>query len=156
MKKPTLRRVCAYIVDLIVITIISSMFVRIEFLNPKYDEYQKEEKIKRQKVMKRIINIAAVFVVALSSVVVFSQKKTPKVLQEMKKEDVAKIDLETVGNFENFYNIIKSKNSTNGETKYSFNLQESITDVAKSDMLETRSNTNIQVENVDEGDIVKV
>ena len=40
MKKPTLRRVCAYIVDLIVITIISSMFVRIEFLNPKYDEYQ--------------------------------------------------------------------------------------------------------------------
>jgi uncharacterized RDD family membrane protein YckC len=41
MKKPTLRRVCAYIVDLIVITIISSMFVRIEFLNPKYDEYQK-------------------------------------------------------------------------------------------------------------------
>ncbi len=41
MKKPTLRRICAYIVDLIVITIISSMFVRIEFLNPKYDEYQK-------------------------------------------------------------------------------------------------------------------
>lgn len=127
----------------------------IDEIYKKYDEYQKEEKIKRQKVMKRIINIAAVFVVALSSVVVFSQKKTPKVLQEMKKEDVAKIDLETVGNFENFYNIIKSKNSTNGETKYSFNLQESITDVAKSDMLETRSNTNIQVENVDEGDIVK-
>ena len=40
--------------------------------------------------MKRIINIAAVFVVALSSVVVFSQKKTPKVLQEMKKEDAIK------------------------------------------------------------------
>ena len=93
----------------------------IDEIYKKYDEYQKEEKIKRQKVMKRIINIAAVFVVALSSVVVFSQKKTPKVLQEMKKEDVAKIDLETVGNFENFYNIIKSKNSTNGETKYSFN-----------------------------------
>ena len=127
----------------------------IDEIYKKYDEYRKEEKIKRQKVMKRIINIAAAFVVALSSVVVFSQKKTPKVLQEMKKEDVAKIDLETVGNFENFYNIIKSKNSTNGETKYSFNLQESITDVAKSDMLETRSNTNIQVENVDEGDIVK-
>lgn len=90
----------------------------IDEIYKKYDEYQKEEKIKRQKVMKRIINIAAVFVVALSSVVVFSQKKTPKVLQEMKKEEVAKIDLETVGNFENFYNIIKSKNSTNGETKY--------------------------------------
>ena len=41
MKKPTLRRIGAYIVDMIVITIISSMFIRIEFLNPKYDEYQK-------------------------------------------------------------------------------------------------------------------
>ena len=62
----------------------------IDEIYKKYDEYQKEEKIKRQKVMKRIINIAAVFVVALSSVVVFSQKKTPKVLQEMKKEDAVK------------------------------------------------------------------
>ena len=62
----------------------------IDEIYKKYDEYQKEEKIKRQKVMKRIINIAAVFVVALSSVVVFSQKKTPKVLQEMKKEDAIK------------------------------------------------------------------
>ena len=41
MKKPTLRRIGAYIVDMIVITIISSMFIRIEFLNPKYDEYQR-------------------------------------------------------------------------------------------------------------------
>ena len=66
----------------------------IDEIYKKYDEYQKEEKIKRQKVMKKIINMAAVFVVAISSVVVFSQKKTPKVLQEMKKEEVAKIDLE--------------------------------------------------------------
>ena len=35
-----------------------------QFIDEIYDEYQKEEKIKRQKVMKRIINIAAVFVVA--------------------------------------------------------------------------------------------
>lgn len=41
MKKTTLRRICAYVVDIIVITIISSMFVRIEFLNPRYEEYQK-------------------------------------------------------------------------------------------------------------------
>ena len=39
----------------------------IDEIYKKYDEYQKEEKIKRQKVRKRIINIAAVFVVALSS-----------------------------------------------------------------------------------------
>lgn len=44
MKKPTLRRIGAYIVDIIVITMISSMFVRIEFLNPKYDEYEKAYK----------------------------------------------------------------------------------------------------------------
>ena len=34
----------------------------IDEIYKKYDEYQKEEKIKRQKVMKRIINIAAAFV----------------------------------------------------------------------------------------------
>ena len=34
----------------------------IDEIYKKYDEYKKEEKIKRQKVMKRIINIAAVFV----------------------------------------------------------------------------------------------
>ncbi len=44
MKKPTLRRIGAYIADIIVITMISSMFVRIEFLNPKYDEYEKAYK----------------------------------------------------------------------------------------------------------------
>ena len=38
MKKATLRRRGAYIVDMMVITIISSMFIRIEFLNPRYDE----------------------------------------------------------------------------------------------------------------------
>lgn len=127
----------------------------IDEIYKKYDEYQKEEKIKKQKAMRKIINIAAVFVVALSSVVVFSQKKTPKVLQEMKKEEVAKIDLETVGNFENFYNIIKSKNSINAETKHSVNLQESMIDETKTEKLESNSNTNVQVENVDEGDIVK-
>lgn len=41
MKKPTLKRIGAYIVDIIVITIISALFVKIEFLNPKYEEYQK-------------------------------------------------------------------------------------------------------------------
>ena len=126
-----------------------------QFINEiykKYDEYQKEEKIKKQKVMKKIINVAAVFVVALSSVVVFSQKKTPKVLQEIQKEEVAKIDLETVGNFENFYNIMKDKKV---ETRGEFNIQEDIKDVTKSNVKENNSITNVQVENVDEGDIVK-
>ena len=37
----------------------------IDEIYKKYDEYQKEEKIKRQTVMKKIINMAAVFVVAI-------------------------------------------------------------------------------------------
>lgn len=126
-----------------------------QFINEiykKYDEYQKEEKMKKQTSIKKIINIAAVFVVMLSSVVVFSQKKTPKVLQEIKKEEVAKIDLETVGNFENFYNIMKDKKV---ETRGEFNIQEDIKDVTKSNVKENSSTTNVQVENVDEGDIVK-
>ena len=36
----------------------------IDEIYKKYDEYQKEEKIKKQNVMKKIINMAAVFVVA--------------------------------------------------------------------------------------------
>lgn len=126
-----------------------------QFINEiykKYDEYQKEEKMKKQTSIKKIINIAAVFVVMLSSVVVFSQRKTPKVLQEIQKEEVAKIDLETVGNFENFYNIMKDKKV---ETRGEFNIQEDIKDVTKSNVKENSSTTNVQVENVDEGDIVK-
>ena len=41
MKKTTARRFGAYIMDMIIIALISSMFVKIEFINPKYDEYLK-------------------------------------------------------------------------------------------------------------------
>ena len=41
MKKTTLRRLGAYLMDTFIILLISSMFVKIEFINPKYEEYQK-------------------------------------------------------------------------------------------------------------------
>lgn len=41
MKKTTFRRFCAYLMDTMVIVLISSLFVKIEFINPNYDEYQK-------------------------------------------------------------------------------------------------------------------
>ena len=41
MKKTTARRFGAYIMDMIIIALISSMFLKIEFINPKYDEYLK-------------------------------------------------------------------------------------------------------------------
>lgn len=41
MKKTTIRRLGAYIMDMFIVALISSLFVKIEFINPKYDEYQK-------------------------------------------------------------------------------------------------------------------
>ena len=86
----------------------------IDEIYQKYDECQKEKKQRKQQKMKKFLNMAAVMVVALSTIIVLSQKKTPEVIQERQKEDqVAQIDLKTVGNFENFYNIIKEKNQEN-------------------------------------------
>ena len=39
--KPTFKRVCAYIIDLVLVSFISSLFASIEFINPKLDEYNK-------------------------------------------------------------------------------------------------------------------
>lgn len=39
--KPTFKRVCAYIIDIVLISFISSLFASIEFINPKLDEYNK-------------------------------------------------------------------------------------------------------------------
>ena len=40
MKKPTYRRIFAYVIDIIIINIIVLAFTNIKFLNPKMDEYQ--------------------------------------------------------------------------------------------------------------------
>ena len=39
-KKPTTKRFLAYIVDILIIGFITSMFAEIEFLNPNYDDYK--------------------------------------------------------------------------------------------------------------------
>lgn len=39
--KPTFKRVCAYIIDIVLVSFISSLFASIEFINPKLDEYNK-------------------------------------------------------------------------------------------------------------------
>ena len=125
----------------------------IDEIYQKYDECQKEKKQRKHQETKKFLNMAAVMVVALSTIVVLSQKKTPEVIQEMQKEEqVAQIDLKTVGNFENFYNIIKEKNQGNNylETRKE-TLEE--TDTKSTDFA---SSTNVQVQNVDEGDGIKV
>lgn len=37
--KPTFKRICAYIIDIIIVSIISSLFTSIELINPKLSEY---------------------------------------------------------------------------------------------------------------------
>ena len=127
-----------------------------QFINEiyqKYDECQKEKKQRKQQEMKKFLNMAAVMVVALSTIVVLSQKKTPEVIQERQKEDqVAQIDLKTVGNFENFYNIIKEKNQ---ENNYLETRKETLEEI-ETKSTDFASSTNVQVQNVDEGDGIKV
>lgn len=41
MKRPTFKRVLAYLIDMLIISIIASMFSSIEFLNPYLEDYQK-------------------------------------------------------------------------------------------------------------------
>ncbi len=61
MKKTTFRRFCAYLMDTMVIVLISSLFVKIEFINPNYDEYQKvyEDYIEYTSNIENLENIAS-------------------------------------------------------------------------------------------------
>ena len=40
MNKPTIKRACAYLIDLMLVLIISSLFTGIEALNPNADKYE--------------------------------------------------------------------------------------------------------------------
>ena len=136
-----------------------------EFINgiyEKYDEYTKEKQENKQRNIKKIINIAAVIIVLISSIVVFLGNKPQQVVIEngkiqKEKDESFNSSLKTVGNFENFYNIIKEKYSS---TQYSIFNGENIAieeDNKNDEVLESmRSDTNVQVQNVDEADIVKV
>ncbi len=128
----------------------------------KYDEYTKEKQENKQRNIKKIINIAAVIIVLISSIVVFLGNKPQQVVIEngkiqKEKDESFNNSLKTVGNFENFYNIIKEKYSS---TQYSIFNGENIAieeDNKNDEVLESmRSDTNVQVQNVDEADIVKV
>lgn len=131
----------------------------IDEIYEKYDEYTKEKVLQKQQNTKKFINMAAVFIVLISSVIVFSDKEVPQTTEDSLINQIEQIDinLQTVESFENFYEIMKSKYNTSenrgnlldsSETK-NLALVESATQSLKSE-------TNIQVQNVDESDIVKV
>ncbi len=42
MKKVTGKRLCAYIVDYVIVALIASLFARVPILNPNYDKYMEE------------------------------------------------------------------------------------------------------------------
>ena len=133
-----------------------------EFINgiyEKYDEYLNEKKMIKQRNLKRIVNMAAVIVVLFSAIIVYSERKNEHkttIIGEDKIEE-NEIKLGTVGNFENFYNAIKEKCNSNNIFQEESKSQEIIED--RNEIKESgieKSETNIQVKNVDEADIVKV
>lgn len=138
-----------------------------EFINgiyEKYDEYTKEKQRNKQRDIKQIVNMAAVIIVLISSLVVFTGKQKtqiPQTIIEKGEIEEKKISLKTVGNFENFYEVIKEKYASNQNLQFNeaitedLTMEDATTDETKSTD-STRSETNTQVKNVDEADIVKV
>lgn len=130
-----------------------------EFINgiyEKYDDYLNEKKIIKQRNLKRIANMAAVVAVLFSTMIIYSEKQREQVHKTTiignEKVEENQINLETVGNFENFYNIIQEK--IQSEEKKLEGIIIDADNVRESE--EKKSETNTQVENVDEADIVKV
>ena len=132
-----------------------------QFINEiyeKYDEYSKEKAIQKQRNTRKIINMAAVLIVLISSLIVFSENDAPIEIEDNKTNQIADevIDLKTVGSFENFYEVIKRKysSSENRDIYYDSETKDFAMNEAATESL--KSETNTQVENVDESDIVKV
>lgn len=135
-----------------------------EFINGIYEKYEEHKNDKKQKnkfYMKKITSIAAVFVIIFSSLILLtgcSIKENP--IPENGKVEETKIKLKTLGSFENFYNIMKENYGTkDGEENEKGGILESldgVKDTVTNSVESNSSETNTQVENVDEADIVKV
>lgn len=134
-----------------------------EFINgiyEKYDEHLKEKKKRKQINIKRMVNMAAVVIILFSAIIVLSERKETQVPQTIVSNEGAKqdkVNLETVGNFENFYKVIKERYNSDSmlEGECKLILEDSTTN-AERDSETKNSKTNTQVNNVDEADIVKV
>ena len=134
-----------------------------EFINgiyEKYDEHLKEKKKRKQINIKRMVNMAAVVIILFSAIIVLSERKETQVPQTIVSNEGAKkdkVNLETVGNFENFYKVIKERYNSDSmlEGEIGLILEDSTTNTER-DSETKNSKTNTQVNNVDEADIVKV
>lgn len=126
----------------------------IDEIYEKYDEYNKEKQDNKQRNIKKIVNMAAVVLVVFSSLIVFSNEGVQKYNTQNSDSNTImqeSMNIKSVGNFENFCEIIKNKNL---KTMNSINSVMEITDTEEGSTYSSKTNT--QVENVDESDIVKV
>lgn len=132
-----------------------------QFINEiyeKYDEYTKEKVEPKKYNTRKFIDIAAVVIVLISSIIVFSENDALIELEDAQTNQIAEntIDIDTVGSFENFYELIKSKYNSSGNRDIFYTNDLKDMTVTESATQALKSETNIQVENVDESDIVKV
>ena len=119
----------------------------------KYENKIKEKKEHKKIIFNRVINIAAIFIIAISIIIIEKDKKERIVITDDVVKNKEEQKLNTIGNFENFYNIMKNYNSNTELYEY---VKENL-DVSKSESLNSDiSSTNIQENNVDESDIVKI
>ena len=130
----------------------------IDGIYEKYEEYTNEKIEKKQHYMRKIINIAAVVIVLISSLIVFIEEDIQQQADNPPITPIAhnEMKLDTIGSFENFYQIIKTKyqNSANLEKGMAFD--NVLQDMTENAAYATKSQTNTQVQNVDESDVVKV
>ena len=119
----------------------------------KYENKIKEKKEYKKIIFNRVINIAAIFIIAISIIIIEKDKKERIVITDDVVKNKEEQKLNTIGDFENFYNIMKNYNSNTELYEY---VKENL-DVSKSESLNSDiSSTNIQENNVDESDIVKI
>ena len=85
----------------------------IDEIYEKYDEYTNEKQYNKQKNLRKLTNVAATIIVLISSIIVVTENPTPQKIQE-NSANINDINLQTVGTFENFYNIIKSQKQEYG------------------------------------------
>lgn len=128
----------------------------IENIYVKYDEHLREKEKKKITNIKKVVNSAAMLIILcgiLLTLTGFSKQKE-LVIEDGKIEE-AKINLDTVGSFENLYSILKENNKTNlidSDIRNNIEEETKLTDNYKT----YNSVTNTQVKNVDEADIVKI
>jgi len=126
-----------------------------EFLDEIYIKYKEKTKEKKRKIQK-IINMAAIIVIVLSSFILLTDFDKKELIIQNGKIEESKMKLKTVGSFENFYNVVRDGYMEKNRLSSGIcDNKESVSLV--NDMYEKQQyQTNTQEATVDEADIVKV